>query len=513
MKKLFLITMIILFYVTVSYSFTVDHITYTSYGDSYAMVTGYEKSLVNVVIPSEVTYQGVTYKVKSIAKKGLFCSTSSSSKMQTLVVSEGVETISEQGIQGNNNLRSVQLPSTLEMIGSKAFYDLRSLNSVIFPNGSTLKFISDYAFQDCRKLETLSFFPSEVELSSGECTFPESLETIGKYAFRGVPAIKNLVLQGEIKCVEKYAFSECPVEYIWLKEGITEIEEYAFYGCPTIEHVVLPSTLSKVGNGAFGRTNNNNVNRTFVFLADEPFPYSPKVQTDFYGLWLPANITAIDGDRFYVKESSIEKYRTVWKGVNTDVFDYKIPFNSELTYSSNYREYDTDFHVTAENGNQAFVATRINNTTIVFYSIDSNIVPARTAVLIRKQSDVDTWYQIAEEQGAKLEMTNYLKGVVYADELFPTTDDGLVNYVLYNGEFCRFNNAGVLGAHKAYLQIPETISANNCSILFGDSQMDKVSDMIKEINVHEQYYNLFGLPMEKVGKGLFITKGKKIFVK
>lgn len=284
--------------------------------------------------------------------------------MQTLVISEGVEELGNQAIKGNQQLKTVKLPSTLMTIGESAFDRLSSLETVTFPNGSQLQTISKNAFKECKKLETIRFYPDGVKVSNMQPTFPETVVAIGDYAFNSVPAFKNLVLHGNLTTIANYSFANCSnLEYIWLQEGITQVESYSFHDCPRISYVVLPATLSKVLTGAFtcayknGKTTRTS-NITFVLLGDEPFKYSPRVQTDFYGLWLPANIDAIPGDHFYVKESAIDKYREAWKkGILSTYFDYQIPFNSELSYSTNCREFDTDYHVTAINGNYPFVAT------------------------------------------------------------------------------------------------------------------------------------------------------------
>lgn len=63
MKKQVVMSILAFFSMTVSYGFTVDKITYSIYDEMYAMVSGYDKKVVNVVIPSEVSYNGKTYQV------------------------------------------------------------------------------------------------------------------------------------------------------------------------------------------------------------------------------------------------------------------------------------------------------------------------------------------------------------------------------------------------------------------------------------------------------------------
>lgn len=498
-------------------TFTVDNITYKTLTDNTVVVSSFTHSLTEVVIPSTVIYNDMEYEVKEINAKGLY----GPSSMESLTISEGIEKIGKSGVGSNNKLKTVILPSTLVEIGESAFDELSSLETVSFPNGSKLQTISKNAFNDCKKLVTLQFYPnSSEETTKMRPTFPETLVTIGDYAFNSVLAFKQLILHGKLTKIGNYSFANCSnLEYIWLQEGITDVGQYSFYDCPAISYVVLPSTLSNVLLGAFtcnyinGKTTRTS-NITFVLLGDVPFKYSPRVQTEFYGRWLPANIDAIAGDRFYVKKSAIEKYKDAWKkGIPSDYFDYKIPFNSDLVYSTNYREFDADYTVAANSGNKPFVAINYGDISALFKSIDNNIVPAETGVVIRRKSDENTWYQIAESQGNTIEGTNYLKGVLYSDVISPKSNNGEVNYVLYNGVFCRFANDGMLSDHKAYLQLPlDLSSAKSMNLSFDDETITGIINSLSNETEDNYYYNLHGMRMTKPQKGIYIKNGKKVIV-
>ena len=498
--------------------FTVDKITYETLTDNTVKVSGFDFYLIDVTIPSTVEYQNVVYQVKQIGDKGLYGNKSSKySKMETLVISEGIEIIGNNAIQSNKYLKSVFLPKSLKKIGDSAFSSLKSLAEVHFPNGSTLQTISKEAFNSCKQLEIINFYPTGIAPAKLIPTFPESLETIGSKAFNSVPSFKNLILHGGLSQISEYSFANCPnLEYIWLQEGISSIGQYAFYDCHALKCIILPSTITNVSMGGLSCAWKNGkptrtTNRTYFLLGDTPFKYSSRAQTDFYGLWLPANIGSITGDHFYVKELALNKYMEVWGKNFEKYFDYKIPFNSELSYSTNCREFDTDYHVTAINGNYPFVATDFAKERVTFTSLDNGIVPAETPVLIRKKSDENTWYQIAERQGAQLNMENYLKGVTYADEISPKTDDGYVNFVLNNGEFCRFDNAGVLSDHKAYLQLPESVTSRY-TIEFKKNVIDGIENAITD-EMDASIYSLSGVRVNCPTKGVYIKKGKKILIK
>ncbi len=265
--------------------------------------------------------------------------------------------------------------------------------------------------------------------------------------------------------------------------------------------------MTKVGSGAFSYGNQGTPwPRTFFFLADVPFKQFNDIPS----------ILIKKGDHVYGKESAIDRYKTAWAHISwyniSNYIDYKIPFNADLTYSTIYREFDMDFHVAAEKGNKPFVATSYSDISVTFTSIDDYIVPAETGIVIRKNSDEDTWFQIAEEQGHTLSMNNYLKGITYSDMLTPTTDDGYVNFILNNGVFCRFNNAGMLGDHKAYLQLPSQTADAILSFSF-ENNSDGITEINNRINENGTIYNLNGVRVSNPKKGIYIKNGKKIIIK
>ena len=79
-----------------------------------------------VSIPSEVTYNGGTFKVKEINRFAFrLCS-----KITSVNIPEGVTRVGEFAFQGCNSLEEIDLCTTLKTIGSGAFIDLPKLKKV-----------------------------------------------------------------------------------------------------------------------------------------------------------------------------------------------------------------------------------------------------------------------------------------------------------------------------------------------------------------------------------------------
>ena len=154
---------------------TVDGLNYLCIvGAGTATVTGRaDETLRNITIPSTIPYEGSTYNVKAIANRAL-----ESCSIDTLVISEGIETIGDYAFQYNyNSLKSVTLPSSLRTIGNYAFYYNYGFNNLVIPQG--VETIGDYAFRNCSGLK-------RVELGS-------TIKSIGEFAFYNLNNLKTVV--------------------------------------------------------------------------------------------------------------------------------------------------------------------------------------------------------------------------------------------------------------------------------------------------------------------------------
>ncbi len=83
------------------------------------------------------------------------------SEITKVVVEEGVTTISDEAFRGEGNLASVTLPTTIESIGSLAFYYCSSLKEIVFY--ANLKSIASQAFDGCTSLKTITFFHTDAD--------------------------------------------------------------------------------------------------------------------------------------------------------------------------------------------------------------------------------------------------------------------------------------------------------------------------------------------------------------
>lgn len=119
-------------------------------------------------------------------------------------------------------------------IGERAFAK-RSLSAVTLPD--TLSSIGDYAFSGCKGLRRLNI--------------PQSVATLGTGAFRD-SGLQTISLSGAISRVPRLAFAGCAaLTSVTLSEGTRHIDEKAFDGCVLLRSVTIPASVQRVARDAF----------------------------------------------------------------------------------------------------------------------------------------------------------------------------------------------------------------------------------------------------------------------
>ena len=101
----------------------------------------------------------------------------------------------------------------------------------------TVTAIEDYAFYECKVTSV---------------TLPETITSIGKYAFSHCNSISSLTLPTAVTSIGKYAFSDCSsLTSMVIPEGVTSIADFTFNGCTNLTSVTLPEGIESIGTSAF----------------------------------------------------------------------------------------------------------------------------------------------------------------------------------------------------------------------------------------------------------------------
>ncbi len=81
-----------------------------------------------------------------------------------------------------------------------------------------------------------------------EVVLPDSIETIGDYAFSGCNRLTGIQLSANLKHIGEGAFNDClALTELTLPDGLEVIESDAFNGCVSLQDISFPKHLKKIG--------------------------------------------------------------------------------------------------------------------------------------------------------------------------------------------------------------------------------------------------------------------------
>lgn len=166
----------------------------------------------NVVIPTEVTHNGVTYTVTHLAG-WMF--------------------------KPYPDIESVTLPERMTTFEWAVFENCKKLTNITLP--ASVTWLGDYCFNGCSNLESINI--------------PDGVVYIGNQAFQWDSKLainnKNLTIKGTTALSGTNMFAGVPLERLEFGEGITSIPTGMCCWNGSIKDLVFPSSLTEIGAWAF----------------------------------------------------------------------------------------------------------------------------------------------------------------------------------------------------------------------------------------------------------------------
>ena len=156
-------------------------------------------------------------------------------EVTSLVVDEGVTSVSASFLSYSTSLQSVKLPSTVTKIHSSAFSNCTALISVTLPEG--LENIASYTFSTCSSLASIKL--------------PNSLKEMGYAVFTNCTSLSNVNYPVSLETCGTNVFSNTAITEITIPQGVTKVANYLFYGCGKLNNINFPSTLTEIGDYSF----------------------------------------------------------------------------------------------------------------------------------------------------------------------------------------------------------------------------------------------------------------------
>ncbi|MDC7126422.1 MAG: leucine-rich repeat protein [Spirochaetales bacterium] len=251
----------------------------TTYGP-YAYVSSGNTSESSYIIPASYD----NYSVKVIGKdafiEGFGQDYNANTTLKSVEICYGVERIGEDAFYKCENLTSIELPESVNYMGSYAFYgsgltsvpfvsgvtygggqcfgDCLGLTSVVIPDNITS--IGTNMFSLCTNITSitigsgLSKLPERAFAGTAitSIDIPDNINSIGNQVFFQCKKLNSVTLGTGLTEIGQQTFYECTVlKSISIPDGVKTIGKYAFSYCYKLESVEFPTSIETIGDGAF----------------------------------------------------------------------------------------------------------------------------------------------------------------------------------------------------------------------------------------------------------------------
>ena len=174
-------------------------------------------------------------------------------------IPKGVTVIGDDAFRDCSDLQSVTIPDSVTKINGCAFYGCSGLQSVTIPDSVTE--IGDSAFENCADLQSITIPDSITKINAytfagcsalKSVTIPDSVTEIGKNAFAYCSELGSVTIPDSVTKIGGRAFVYCGgLQSVEIPDSITEIEGEAFQGCTGLQSVTIPDSVTEIGDGAF----------------------------------------------------------------------------------------------------------------------------------------------------------------------------------------------------------------------------------------------------------------------
>lgn len=196
-----------------------------------------------------------------------------SNQVKAVQIDEGITNLCFMAFRGCYNLKSVDVPASIEKMSSYpfAYSGIESINvsekSKTYTSIDGVMFTKDgtgiVAYPPAR--EGAYVIPEGVTVISDEGTFshntviagitlPSTMTVVRRAAFMGCSNLKSVTIPEGVKEIGLASFRDCTsLESIVIPEGIETIEESMFADCQSLNSVTIPASVKNIKSAAFFR--------------------------------------------------------------------------------------------------------------------------------------------------------------------------------------------------------------------------------------------------------------------
>ncbi len=344
---------------TLAYDFVVDGIYYKILSEDAVEVTNsgeYNCYSGDVIIPDNVTYNAITYRVTTIGEYAFYdCSNLLSIKIGSSIKTIGIA-YDTYSFFGCNNLEYIEVDKENHyfhstnncLIRDTLYFDygfitssaedaaliLGCKNSII-PQNENILSISAYAFYNCKDIESLTIPETVTNIGIAAfkgCTnlksinIPETITEISESLLEGCTSLEAITIPSQVIIINKAAFKDSGLKSIEIPNNVIDINEKVFYNCSQLSDVTIGKKVYYMADSVFHYCNNlksitwnairyeNFVNmKEYLFGQDDKG--TSKIQTFIFGdsvkiipKYLCYNLSAIESIHIPSSVTNIGEY-------------------------------------------------------------------------------------------------------------------------------------------------------------------------------------------------------------
>lgn len=224
------------------------------------------------------------------------------------IVPESVNSIAGLAFWGNQHLVTVSLHDQVSSLGSSVFYGCTKLEDVKMPSNLTV--LAGWMFANCEHLKSM--------------TIPDGVTYLGINLFSGCTSLISVTMPKSVISADYSTFENCKsLKHVTLSPNLDKINYKMFLNCSSLSEIHLPEGITSIDSYAFQ-------NCTALKTLDIPesvrrFGDSPFSGCKLESLWIRGIIDSrwinyyVFKDMgtqtvIYVQPSEVEKYQNVYKG-------------------------------------------------------------------------------------------------------------------------------------------------------------------------------------------------------